>query len=521
MSRIVRGRVSGRAIVWIFAAASLGIGPESETWPDQARAAAVAPAQDPAGTDPFGQPPTDDRPTSRPRQSRPVRKRGKAPSLKKSASKDEAKPSTSASTSASTDGLKFSVDVAPILVANCSGCHSKEGIGLRRGKLDLSSFDSLQKGTPAHKVIVPGKPEESHLVLRINGEEDPKMPQGANRALSAEAIATITRWVKEGARIDAGIDPKKPMESYAATPEQLRRMNLARMSPKDRDEKTIAAGHERWKQSGAKQKAEVTPGTHFLLFSNLPADRASSVVKGLETQYNPLRRMLGARAMDWPEKVSLYVFNENNTFVEFIRTVEGRDFDQADPKWSVRFDVPQPYIAAADPAGGGKELPAPKRRGRGRKSSDEAEASPDRTLLGVLTEAMGNGSVAAAGNAPRWLREGIGAYLASSIEPRSPYYRHLRQAAFQAVQQGWPTRGAQALGDQLPADELRAAGFGLVECLTHDEYFRQGFRTFLVEMLEQGGAGLDDVLKGVYNGNREQFLQATETWIANAYGQVR
>ncbi len=110
-------------------------------------------------------------------------------------------------------------------MVNCRGCHSKNGQGVRRGKLDMSTFESLQKGTgkPDHPVLVAGKPEESHLVLRINGDEEPKMPQGNNRALSAEAIAKITRWVKDGAEFDTGIDPKTPVDSYGAAAERGRR----------------------------------------------------------------------------------------------------------------------------------------------------------------------------------------------------------------------------------------------------------------------------------------------------------
>lgn len=45
-----------------------------------------------------------------------------------------------------------------------------------------------------------------------------------------------------------------------------------------------------------------------------------------------------------------------------------------------------------------------------------------------------------------------------------------------------------------------------------------GFPSFLQGMLEAGGEGLDNVLKGVYNGTREEFLEATEAWIVAAYG---
>jgi mono/diheme cytochrome c family protein len=476
--------------------------------------------QDPGGLDPFGQVPDDDEDMPRPGRRKAARKKARLPE-KGASKKADAKSkgdSAAAKKGAGAGGLTFSQDIAPILVANCGGCHSKDGAGLRRGKLDLTSFETLQKGRPDHKVIVPGKPEESHLVLRIKGEEEPKMPQGANNALSADAIAKITRWVKEGAKLDAGVDPKAAMASYAAGPDQLRKKQLAQMPQQERDKQVIEAGLARWKQSGAKQKAEVVPGRHYILFSNLPGDRASSTVKAMEGPYNHLGRLLGTSAMDWPEKVSLYVFNSNNEFVEFVRSVEGRDVDSQEPRFSVRFNVPHPYIAALDPSGGKKEEPA-RRRSRAKKSDEAEDAGPERSLLGLLTEGLGEGSVTVAGNAPRWLREGLGAYLASAVEPRSPYYNQLRRSALEDVRQGWQTRGTQAMGDQLPPEELRAVGFALVECLTKHEYFGQRFPNFLHGMLENGPGGLDEVLKGVYEGTREEFLNATEAWMVNAYGQ--
>ena len=36
-----------------------------------------------------------------------------------------------------------------------------------------------------------------------------------------------------------------------------------------------------------------------------------------------------------------------------------------------------------------------------------------------------------------------------------------------------------------------------------------------------GGEKLDELLKDVYNGNREEFLALTEDWIASRYGNVQ
>ncbi len=393
------------AVLWLFPVEIPWILPELGLI--RTAAAQYGQAQDPGGFDPFnpfGQIP-DDSDMAHPGRTRSKAARKKTRLAEKGASKkadvkSKTKGEGTAET-ANTGPLKFSQDIAPILVANCSACHSKNGQGVRRGKLDLSTFEKLQKGTPDHPVLVAGKPEESHLILRINGDEDPKMPQGNNNNLSADAIAKITRWVKEGAKLDTGIDPKAAMDSYAASPEQLRRKQIAQTPAKERDQKVIEVGQARWKQSNAKQKPEVVPGTHFILFSNLPSDRAASTLKAMETPYSSLKRWLGSQAMDWPEKVSLYVFSSNKEFIEFVRSVEGREVDSQEPRFSRRFNVPQPYVAAVDPAEGKREEP-PRRRARGKKSEESEGSGSDRTLLGLLTEGVSSGSVAAAGggNAP-------------------------------------------------------------------------------------------------------------------------
>jgi mono/diheme cytochrome c family protein len=531
MSRVMRcgglrrAGVLWIAALWLFPVEIPLILPAFSLTP---RAAAQYLPQDPGGQDPGGLMP-DDMDMPQPGRTRSKAARKKTRLVEKGASKKadtKAKGKTKgdaeadAAKPANPGGLKFSQDIAPILVANCVGCHSGDGAGVRRGKLDLSTFEKLQAGTPDHKVLTAGKPEDSHLVMRINGEEEPKMPQGGNRALSQEAIAKIIQWVKEGARLDAGINPKVAMDTYAATPEQLRRRQLAQLPAKERDQKVTEVGQERWKQSNAKQKAEVVPGTHFILFSNLPNDRATSTMKAMETQYGHLKQMLGSTVMEWPEKVSFYVFNGKNEFIEFVRSVEGRDVE-AQEQYSVRFNVPQPYVAAIDPAGGKKEE-SPRRRAKGKKA-EEADGAAERSLLGLLTEGVTSGSVAVAGNAPRWIREGLGAFMAARVEPRSPYYQHLRQTAFQNFDQGWQTKASQALGgsDQMTAEDLRAVSFALVECMVKSEFFSQGFSTFLHGMIEGGQAALDDTIKRVYNGSREEFLNLTGEWVATSYGRAR
>ncbi len=89
----------------------------------------------------------------------------------------------------------YSKDVAPILAANCAGCH---GGNIAMGKLDLGGFGGIQKGGHSGPAIVPGKSAESLLYLRITGAVAPPMPLNGKK-LADEDIETIRKWIDAGA----------------------------------------------------------------------------------------------------------------------------------------------------------------------------------------------------------------------------------------------------------------------------------------------------------------------------------
>jgi WD40 repeat protein len=99
----------------------------------------------------------------------------------------------------------FAKDVAPILAANCAGCHAA---GVKMGSLDLDTFEGLQKGGHHGEVITPGKSDESRLYLMITGKMTPAMPLTGKKLADGE-IETIRKW------IDAGAQPPAPGEIVA------------------------------------------------------------------------------------------------------------------------------------------------------------------------------------------------------------------------------------------------------------------------------------------------------------------
>src|SRR5262250_2779813 len=99
--------------------------------------------------------------------------------------------------------LDFNQDVQPILASRCFSCHGPDPEMRKAGlRLDLAEW-ALKKRPKHPDAIVPGNPEKSELVKRIQSKDPhylmPKAAQGEAKPMSAAEIATLTEWVKEGA----------------------------------------------------------------------------------------------------------------------------------------------------------------------------------------------------------------------------------------------------------------------------------------------------------------------------------
>jgi WD40 repeat protein/mono/diheme cytochrome c family protein len=84
--------------------------------------------------------------------------------------------------------------VAAILQANCLACHNST---MKMGGLVMESYPLLMAGGKDGKVVVPGKPQESAMMGRLEGRIQPQMP--LNGKLGDADIETIRRWILAGA----------------------------------------------------------------------------------------------------------------------------------------------------------------------------------------------------------------------------------------------------------------------------------------------------------------------------------
>ncbi|MCY2962467.1 MAG: hypothetical protein NT069_02240 [Planctomycetota bacterium] len=93
--------------------------------------------------------------------------------------------------------VSFYRQVRPILQRACTGCHQPAKVG---GKLQLTTYELAKAGGEQGALWTPGKPEES-LLIDVIGGDAPTMPKNAP-PLNKDQVATLSRWVLEGAKDD-------------------------------------------------------------------------------------------------------------------------------------------------------------------------------------------------------------------------------------------------------------------------------------------------------------------------------
>ena len=91
----------------------------------------------------------------------------------------------------------FEKNIQPIFVNRCSDCHSS---GTRAsGGLSLDTRETLLQGGKSGPALVPGKPDESLMVRRVQAEDaKTRMPKG-EEPLTARETSDLRSWIEQGA----------------------------------------------------------------------------------------------------------------------------------------------------------------------------------------------------------------------------------------------------------------------------------------------------------------------------------
>lgn len=130
------------------------------------------------------------------------------------------------SVSADEEAVSFHGEVWPILRANCVACHKP---GKAKGGLDLTSHASLLRGGDGGQMIKSGDAVGSRLIETICGDE-PEMPKDSEPLLPDE-VELISRWVAQGAIVDAPVDTSTRRPAISPTYRALPAVHALAFSP--------------------------------------------------------------------------------------------------------------------------------------------------------------------------------------------------------------------------------------------------------------------------------------------------
>jgi hypothetical protein len=140
--------------------------------------------------------------------------------------------------------IEYNSDVRPILSDKCFKCHGFDP-NTRKAKLRLDVREEALKPAKSDMIpIVPGKPEASEIISRIESkDEDQVMPPAKNHApLKPGEIATLKQWIAEGAEYQAHWAFVPPKSNGADGIDEIVRESLAKQGLKpspEADEATL------------------------------------------------------------------------------------------------------------------------------------------------------------------------------------------------------------------------------------------------------------------------------------------
>ena len=88
--------------------------------------------------------------------------------------------------------IDFNLEIRPILSNKCFHCHGFDG-KKRKAKLRLDTFEGATRDLGGYAAIVPGKPEQSELMKRVEHHDpDERMPpEESGRTLQSAEIAKL------------------------------------------------------------------------------------------------------------------------------------------------------------------------------------------------------------------------------------------------------------------------------------------------------------------------------------------
>ena len=382
--------------------------------------------------------------------------------------------------------VSFAADVAPVLVAQCVGCHDDMQ---PEANLSMVTLERLVRGGRGGAPVVSGKGADSLLIKKLKGAgiEGQRMPLG-KMPLADDVIATIQKWIDQGAKLDL-LTPQAELETLAAAgrSQQLSHDELKQVR--------FQAGSSLWSRVIPDEKPLRLERGDVLVLGNLSAAKMEQFAEAAEGVDGRLRQeIMGGKSPLMKGGFVVYGFAKSYDLSSFWETV----FSDDRPKGvtaggGVLGDVV--YAAVVPPSAD---------KSSGEKSSgdkDDAEAN----VRVLLAEQMTVASLLGRG-VPAWFARGAGRAVAMKFEPKAGVVEAWRRDLPAALQRGIsPVDFFAGRGDPLAA---AVVGGGFIGTIMPSVSRLES----LVEQLD-AGTPFDQAFAAVFRGQPQPLFEA---WAAQA-----
>jgi len=375
--------------------------------------------------------------------------------------------------------VSFAADVAPVLVAQCSGCHDATQ---PEANLSMVSLERLLRGGRGGSPIVSGKGADSLLIKKIKGAgiEGQRMPLG-KPPLADDVIATIQKWIDQGAKLDL-LTPKAELETLAAAGRSQK------FTHDDLKKVRFQEGNSLWNRAIPDEKPVVIDRGDVLVVANLSAAKSEELADTAEAVEERLREeVMGGKLPLIKGGIVAYGFAKGYDLSSFWENVLSDDRPKGVTAGAgVSGDV---VYAAVIP-------PAPDKAPGGK---DDAAANTHALLAEQMTTAalLGRG-------VPTWFAKGAGRAVAMKFEPKADLVETWRRDLPAAVQRcGSPAEFFAGHGDPVA---MATVGGGFIGAIMPTVSRLET----LVGQLD-AGTPFDQAFASVFRGQPQPLFEAWMT----------
>jgi mono/diheme cytochrome c family protein len=372
--------------------------------------------------------------------------------------------------------VAFSTDVAPILVDKCGKCHGDRD---PENNFAITTLTSLVKGGRTGPAILPGKAEESLLIKKLRGAgiEGQRMPLNAPPLPDAD-IATIAKWIGQGARLDL-LTATDPIEKLIATGKSLRLSDDALATVRRE------AAEKLWARMIPDESPVVDRRDGVVLIGNLPESRLRELGEAADELVPAIRReLVGANGSLLKGGVVLYAFRNSYDYSSL---------------WQIVLNGERPKGISGNAGTAGDVIYGAILVPSGNDSGDTTKV--------LLAEQLASATLVGRG-LPAWFSQGAGRAVAMKLVPKAPPVQEWKQGTGEAIKQLGSAQEFLA-GHAEPSATAVAAG-GFVSSLA------SAGKLALVVGLVDGGAPFDEAFAKVFRNTPEQAFTA---WAARNAGR--